>query len=344
MGQLATAIHNAATIIPAAPAATAADLLDGPELLRIFAAVEAAVAALELRAAGSRIRDGLGAPDQPLGNDFDLYVDKANGDLWAKDGGAWARLLNLRGPAGLNGRDGATGATGDPGLRGATGAAGRNGTNGTNGVDGQAGAAANRLRLYAAAPVASDGNVDDVAIVIASGDLLEKTLSGWAVRGNVKGPKGDVGATGPTGAAGAAGGAGNTAPAAGGTVKSVNGATPDANGNVSVAVGGAAYTDAQAVSAVRSSQATSTTVIAPVANGPLEIKEGSIQIRHLDPAILSNATLTTSQKNTISNAANWSGKVFSGALVGTLRGQFFADANYFYMLAEDNFPVRTILS
>ena len=109
MGQLATDIHNAAIDrIPAAPAANPADLLTGPELLQIFALVETAVAALELRAAGSRIQRGAGAPAAALGTDLDLYVNTSNGDLWGKDAGAWSLIINLRGPAGTN----ATGTTG----------------------------------------------------------------------------------------------------------------------------------------------------------------------------------------------------------------------------------------
>ena len=109
MGQLALNIHNALGVIPAVPAAAPAQLLDGPELLGIFAQVEAAVSALELRAAGSLIRRGPGPPAQVLGNDLDLYVDTQTGDLWGKDAGAWGFLLNLKGGPGKD-------ATGTAGL------------------------------------------------------------------------------------------------------------------------------------------------------------------------------------------------------------------------------------
>ena len=199
MGQLAIAIHTAAQRIPAAPVAAPADLLTGPQLAAIFAQVEAAVAALELRAAGSEILSNTGPPSNSAGNDHDLYVNAANGDLWGKEAGAWSFLINLRGPAGLAGPRGATGEQGDTGLRGRDGAAGRNGTNGTDGSDGTDGRDGTRIRVYAASPAPSDGNLDDVAIVSTTGDLLEKTASGWAVRGNLKGPKGDAG-TGGSGA------------------------------------------------------------------------------------------------------------------------------------------------
>lgn len=67
-------------------------------------------------------------------------------------------------------------------------AAPTNGTNGTNG---------NRILALAAAPALSDGNLADLAIVSAVGDLYEKTSSGWALRGNLRGPAG----TGGTGTA-----------------------------------------------------------------------------------------------------------------------------------------------
>ena len=66
----------------------------------------------------------------------------------------------------------------------AGGSAGMPGTPGTNG---------NRVLALSAAPVLSDGNLSDLAIVSSIGDLYEKTASGWALRGNLKGPAGTGG-------------------------------------------------------------------------------------------------------------------------------------------------------
>ena len=184
MGQLATDIHDAAARIPTAPAATEADLLDGPELLAIFATVEAAVAALELRARGTSILRGAGPPDPGAGYDLDLYLDTQNGDLHGKDAGAWAFIISLRGPKGDVGLQGKQGIQGLPGL---PGDAGVNGTNGTDGVDGQNGRDGNRLRVFAAGPAAGDGADGDLAIVTTTGELLEKAAGSWVVRGTLGG-------------------------------------------------------------------------------------------------------------------------------------------------------------
>lgn len=203
MGTLANIIHAAATVIPAVPPSNPAQLLTGPQLLQVFASVEQAVSALETYSRGAKIWYGPGPAEEAdargAGN-LDLYLFSTNGDLWQKNGdGDWVFLLSLKGGPGLPGPRGATGATGGPGASGASGRNGTDGTNGRNGTDGRDG---NRLLLFNVAPAGSDGNVGDVAIVSSSGDLQEKTGSGWVVRGNLKGPKGDPGGTTGTGAGG----------------------------------------------------------------------------------------------------------------------------------------------
>ncbi len=250
---LSQPIHDAALAIPTAPVADPAQLLTGPELLAIFAQIEAAIDALDLRGQGSRIQHGATAPADALGNDLDLYLNTTNGDLYGKDLGHWSPLLNLRGPQGLQGRAGQDGQAGQAGQRGLTG---QSGQNGQDGQDGQAGTDGNRITAPAAAPAPSDGQVGDLAIVASTGDLQEKTASGWVTRGNLKGPKGDAGAAGSTVVSGGAGtgstngvtltssgdgtkflandGTYKAVGASAGTVKSVNGAQPDAAGNVVV--------------------------------------------------------------------------------------------------------------
>lgn len=57
-------------------------------------------------AAGASVRTGTGAPAAGLGNDGDVYIDSATGDLYSKTGGAWAKTGSLKGPAGDDGDDG----------------------------------------------------------------------------------------------------------------------------------------------------------------------------------------------------------------------------------------------
>jgi|GEM_PF-4436028 len=226
MGVLADEIQNLATqFIPVTPALSEDELLDGPELLKIFGAVEDAVRLLEDRAAGSVILRGYGQPNNSTGADIDLYLDRASGDVWGKETGSWVVQINLMGP---QGDPGLNGSQGDQGPQGDTGATGANGTNGADGADGEAGADGNKIKPYTANPGPGDGHEEDLAINATTGDLLEKTSSGWVVRGNLKGPKGDKGDTGATGGSGSGGGTG--------TVKSVNGSLPDVNGNVTVTI------------------------------------------------------------------------------------------------------------
>ncbi len=106
MGQLALAIHDeAAARIPAAPVTDPADLLTGPQLLGVFAQVEAAVAALELLSRGARIVRVAGVPDNAAdGEDGDLGLNSLTTDLYAKDAGAWEFLFRLKGDKGDTGQ------------------------------------------------------------------------------------------------------------------------------------------------------------------------------------------------------------------------------------------------
>ena len=68
--------------------------------------------------AAARWYDGTGAPDAGLGADGDYYLDAATGDVYAKAGGSWSVVANIKGPTGATG---ATGATGPAGADGADG-------------------------------------------------------------------------------------------------------------------------------------------------------------------------------------------------------------------------------
>lgn len=108
MGQLATDIFNAAQAIPPAPPATAEGLLTGPQLLAVFAKVEAAVAALELLTRGSRILTTTGVPNNTSdGENGDLAINQATADLYAKAGGTWAVVFSLKGTPGKDATGGA---------------------------------------------------------------------------------------------------------------------------------------------------------------------------------------------------------------------------------------------
>jgi hypothetical protein len=125
---------------------------------------------------GSAILKGTGAPAAGLGVDGDLYIDTVSRDVYQKAGGAWSIITNLSG--------GPAGPKGDPG------------TPGTNGTDGDDGAAGASVRTGSGAPTAGLGNVGDVYIDSATGDLYAKGAGGWAKTGSLKGPAGADGADG----------------------------------------------------------------------------------------------------------------------------------------------------
>lgn len=55
---------------------------------------------------GSSVRTGAGAPAAGLGNEGDVYIDSATGDLYAKGAAGWTKTGSLKGPAGADGADG----------------------------------------------------------------------------------------------------------------------------------------------------------------------------------------------------------------------------------------------
>ena len=109
----------------------------------------------------------------------------ANGTTAVTQAGTWGTLEAHWTPG-----------SGGVGTQGPIGPAGPAGAAST--VPGPTGPNGNRILSVNAVPVLSDGNLTDLAIVSSTGDLYEKTSSGWALRGNLKGPAGATG-TGGTG-------------------------------------------------------------------------------------------------------------------------------------------------
>lgn len=50
---------------------------------------------------GARWYDGAGAPSGATGSNGDYYLNTSNGDVYAKSGGSWSLVGNVRGPAGV---------------------------------------------------------------------------------------------------------------------------------------------------------------------------------------------------------------------------------------------------
>jgi hypothetical protein len=119
---------------------------------------------------GSAILKGTGAPAAGLGVDGDLYIDTVSRDVYQKAGGAWSIITNLSG--------GPAGPKGDPG------------TPGSNGTDGAS------VLTGSGAPAAGVGDVGDVYIDSATGDLYAKSAGGWTKTGSLTGPAGADGADG----------------------------------------------------------------------------------------------------------------------------------------------------
>src|SRR5690606_25932506 len=65
---------------------------------------------------------GADDPTPDIGRDGDVYLSTASGDLFRKENGSWALLMNLVGP---EGPEGPQGPQGEQGLQGPPGADGR---------------------------------------------------------------------------------------------------------------------------------------------------------------------------------------------------------------------------
>ena len=170
------------------------------------------------------------------------------------------------GPQGEQGIQGARGEKGDPGATGSQGPKGDKGDTGATGERGtgwwettvstpQSGAASSMSTLYAAYKVGdflinpSLGYVYEVTNVTVSGNTSSIQ---YEYKGSLKGPQGDTGPIGPQGPQGLQGPRGYPA--------SVNGVTPDNNGNITLSatnVGAVSYDAPQSLTAAQQAQALS---------------------------------------------------------------------------------------
>ena len=99
---------------------------DALDLQTLFAedwnALQTIIDDLQDPESSNQIIVGTGAPSGGTGEDGDLYINDANGDVYKKVTGAWgSALFNITGPAGADGEDGAPGADGEDGAPGADG-------------------------------------------------------------------------------------------------------------------------------------------------------------------------------------------------------------------------------
>ena len=100
MADFATDLETRATALIPTVASTGAARLDGPELLQLFGIVVQGLRALQLNGDGSQMLILPRAPLNSEGSDGDGFLNSANGDLYAKAGGAWDLRGSLRGPEG----------------------------------------------------------------------------------------------------------------------------------------------------------------------------------------------------------------------------------------------------
>lgn len=179
---------------------------------------------------GKTILTGNSAPSNGAGNNGDVYINRANGDLYDKVGGVWMFRLNLVGPEGPQGDTGTAGslirvgsgvpsdalgvngdvyinadegdlylkAGGTYGLPQAnlTGAAGSDGDDGAPGADGSPGAT---WRTGSGAPSNGTGIEGDLYLNNDNGDVYKRGPSVYSVIANIIGPQGNPGDDGDDG-------------------------------------------------------------------------------------------------------------------------------------------------
>ena len=79
--------------------------------------------------AGSAVRAGTGAPESGKGYEGDIYIDRANADVWLfQDDWVWVGNIRTNAAENLTGATGAIGAQGEAGPEGEPGAPGTAGT------------------------------------------------------------------------------------------------------------------------------------------------------------------------------------------------------------------------
>jgi hypothetical protein len=87
-------------------------------------------------AAGSAWFTGTSDPVSGLGSNGDYYLKQSDGGVYAKAGGSWYLITNIKGPTGLTGAQGAQGPQGPQGAQGVQGVKGDTGSQGIQGIQG----------------------------------------------------------------------------------------------------------------------------------------------------------------------------------------------------------------
>jgi hypothetical protein len=146
-------------------------------------------------------------PLPSIGNQNDLFLEAANGDVYQKAAGGWNFVTNIVGPAGSIGLSGATGLQGPIGPTGPAGSIGPQGPKGDTGVQGPQGIPG------PSGPTGPKGDIGPQGITGATGTVGAIGPTGPAGATGLKGdtgPQGPAGATGVMGAIGAIGPVGLT--------------------------------------------------------------------------------------------------------------------------------------
>jgi collagen triple helix repeat protein/fibronectin type III domain protein len=148
---------------------------------------------------GRSMFSGPDAPASTLGQNGDLYLNTATGDLYRKSTG-WQLVGNIKGPKG------------DPGIAGANGVDGKEGANGKDGANGAPGAEGAAGPPGPAGPLGPQGLAGMDGAIGPSGPQGIAGPAGAVGAVGAPGPQGIAGAVGPRGATGATGATGPAGP------------------------------------------------------------------------------------------------------------------------------------
>jgi hypothetical protein len=109
----------------------------------------------------------------------------------------------------------------------------------------------------------------------------------------------------------------------------------------------AGYSDNQAKDAALQAVLATSTITATYSTTArtlsINVRTGSLTVAHFDPTALATGSLTSAQQTALSNAANWTAKVYNSStlvLTGIPAGTTYDDGTYFFYFASDNRPVR----
>lgn len=125
-----------------------------------------------------QILHGVGAPDNSLGEDNDLYINDTNQDVYFKTLGVWNLEFNIKG---------APGAAGAKGDKGDTGDDGQDGPQGSQGIQGIAGVDGKTIFTMSGIPDPSLGVNGDLTFRTTTSDLYKKIAGTWTIVANLQG-------------------------------------------------------------------------------------------------------------------------------------------------------------